>query len=57
MQIAKAKIGAYECATASARAEAHVDFTEAELAEGDFIRAKEHIDTAIEAKDAALKDS
>ena len=57
--IAKAKkSGAYECApTHLARAEAHVDFTEAELAEGDFIRAKEHIDTAIEAKDAALKDS
>ena len=59
LDIAKAKkSGAYECAPIHlAKAEAHVDFTEAELAEGDFIRAQEHIKIAIEEKTIALKDS
>ena len=59
VDIAKAKkSGAYECAPVElAKAEAHVDFAEAELAEGDFIRAKEHIDIAIEEKIKALDNS
>ena len=59
IDIAKAKkSGAYECAPVHlAKAEAHVDFTEAELAEGDFIRAQEHINIAIEEKTLALKNS
>lgn len=59
IDIAKAKkSGAYKCAPlALIKAEANVDFAEAELAEGDFIRAKEHIDIAIEEKTKALEDS
>ena len=59
VDIAKAKkSGAYECAPVElAKAEAHVDFAEAELAEGDFIRAKEHMEIAIDEKIKALENS
>jgi len=52
------KSGAYKCAPIElAMAEAHTDFAEAELAEGDFIRAQEHIDIAVENKTQALENS
>ena len=50
--------GAYQCAPKElALAEAHADFTETELAEGDFLRAQDHIDLAVANVNAALANS
>jgi outer membrane protein OmpA-like peptidoglycan-associated protein len=52
------KSGAYTCAPRElALAETSVDFAENELAQGDFIRAQQHIDVAIENANAALANS
>ncbi len=52
------KSGAYQCAPRElALAEANADFTEAELGEGDFLRAQTHIELAIENVNAALRNS
>ena len=48
------KSGAYQCAPRElAMAETNVDFAENELAEGDFIRARQHIEVAVENANAA----
>ena len=50
------KSGAYTCAPKElALAVSHVDFAETELGEGDFLRAQEHMDVAIENAQAAVK--
>jgi OOP family OmpA-OmpF porin len=52
------KSGAYSCAPRElALAESNVDFAENELAQGDFLRAQEHIDVAVENANKALADS
>jgi OmpA-OmpF porin, OOP family len=52
------KSGAYQCAPKElALAETSVDFAENELAQGDFMRARQHMDVAIENASAALKNS
>ncbi len=52
------KSGAYTCAPRElALAETHAAFAETELAEGDFLRAKTHIDIAVENANAAVKNS
>ncbi|HEY4224022.1 MAG TPA: OmpA family protein [Myxococcota bacterium] len=52
------KSGAYQCAPRElAMAETSVDFAENELAEGDFIRAQQHIDVAVVNANAALANS
>lgn len=52
------KSGAYRCAPEElARAEAHSDFSESELAQGDFIRAQEHIDVAVSSVQLAVANS
>src|SRR4051794_3842617 len=52
------KSGAYQCAPRElAMAETNVDFAENELAEGDFLRAREHIDVAVTNANAALNNS
>ena len=52
------KSGAYQCAPRElAMAETSVDFAENELAEGDFLRARQHIDVAVENANAALANS
>jgi len=52
------KSGAYTCAPRElAMAEAHVDFAENELAQGDALRAQTHIDLAVENANKALADS
>jgi outer membrane protein OmpA-like peptidoglycan-associated protein len=57
--IARAKrAGAYGCAPRDlALAETHVDFAENELAQGDFIRAEQHIEIAVSSANAALANS
>jgi OmpA-OmpF porin, OOP family len=50
--------GAYQCAPRElAMAETSVDFAENELAQGDFMRARQHIETAVENANLALKNS
>lgn len=52
------KSGAYKCAPEElARAEAHTDFSESELAQGNFIRAQEHIDLAVSSIQGAMVNS
>jgi OOP family OmpA-OmpF porin len=52
------KSGAYQCAPKElALAETHADFAENELAEGDFMRARQHIDLAVTSANAALANS
>jgi len=52
------KSGAYQCAPRElAMAETSADFAENELAEGDFLRARQHIDVAVENANAALANS
>lgn len=52
------KSGAYTCAPRElALAESNVDFAENELAQGDFLRAQQHIDVAIENANLALANS
>jgi outer membrane protein OmpA-like peptidoglycan-associated protein len=52
------KSGAYQCAPKElAMAESNVDFAENELAEGDFMRAREHMDIAVSNANAALANS
>jgi outer membrane protein OmpA-like peptidoglycan-associated protein len=52
------KSGAYTCAPKElALAETNVDFAENELAQGDFIRAQQHIDVAVANANAALANS
>jgi outer membrane protein OmpA-like peptidoglycan-associated protein len=52
------KSGAYTCAPRElAMAEAHVDFAENELAQGDVLRAQTHIELAVENANKALADS
>ena len=52
------KSGAYTCAPRElALAESNVDFAENELAQGDFIRAQQHIETAVENANKALANS
>jgi outer membrane protein OmpA-like peptidoglycan-associated protein len=49
------KSGATKCAPRElALAETSVDFTETELAEGDFLRARQHVDVAVHNANAAL---
>ena len=59
VQIERAKkSGAYQCAPEElALAESNADFTENELAQGDFLRAQEHIDIAVENVQLALANS
>ncbi len=52
------KSGAYQCAPRElALAESSVDFTENELAQGDFLRAQHHIDIAVTNVKLALANS
>jgi outer membrane protein OmpA-like peptidoglycan-associated protein len=52
------KSGAYRCSPeALARAEANLEFTENELRQGDFIRAGEHVNIAMENVKKALAES
>ena len=52
------KSGAYTCAPRElALSETHADFTETELAQGNFLRAEEHIDVAVENVQNALANS
>ena len=52
------KSGAYQCAPQElALAETSVDFAENELAEGDYMRAREHIELAVTNANAALANS
>lgn len=52
------KSGAYQCAPRElALAESSVDFAENELAQGDFMRARQHIDLAVTNANAALANS
>ncbi|MFZ9887427.1 MAG: OmpA family protein [Myxococcota bacterium] len=52
------KSGAYTCASRElALAETHVDFTETELQQGNFLRAQQHIDVAVENVKLALANS
>lgn len=52
------KSGAYSCAPRElALAESNVDFAENELAQGDFLRAQQHIDIAVANANQALADS
>ena len=52
------KSGAYQCAPRElAMAETQVDFAENELAQGDFIRAGQHIEVAVANANAALANS
>jgi OOP family OmpA-OmpF porin len=52
------KSGAYTCAPRElALAETHVDFAENELAQGDFLRAQQHIEIAITNANTALANS
>jgi len=59
LDITKAKkSGAYTCAPRElALAESNVDFAENELAQGDFLRAQQHIDIAVENANLALANS
>jgi OOP family OmpA-OmpF porin len=52
------KSGAYQCAPRElALAETSVDFAENELAQGDFLRARQHIELAVTNANAALANS
>jgi outer membrane protein OmpA-like peptidoglycan-associated protein len=52
------KSGAYRCSPAAlARAEANLEFTENELRQGDFIRAGQHVDVAMQSVKQALVES
>ena len=52
------KSGAYQCAPRElALAETSVDFAENELAQGDFLRARQHIEVAVANANAALANS
>jgi OOP family OmpA-OmpF porin len=52
------KSGAYQCAPRElALAETNVDFAENELAQGDFMRARQHINVAVENANLALANS
>jgi OmpA-OmpF porin, OOP family len=52
------KSGAYQCAPRElALAETSVDFAENELAQGDFLRARQHIEVAVTNANAALANS
>lgn len=52
------KSGAYVCAPRElALAEAHADFSENELAQGDFLRAQRHVDLAVDNVKLALANS
>jgi len=52
------KSGAYRCSPeALARAETNLEFTENELRQGDFIRASEHVNSAMKSVKQALAES